>query len=118
MPPTTGLPVSVSFPVPAPGAANQFFLLHVIATDSVAGVVPASSPTAVSDNPLMTADLAPDGVSFFININTADALTGNITVTDSFGNTVVANVTQTSGQAGGTITLSLVADPAAEQPHP
>lgn len=119
--PTTGSPLSVTFPVPTPGAANQYFLLHVIATDSVAGVVPiapSANLTAVSDNPLVTADLASDGVSFFININSADALTANITVTDSFGNTDVANVSQTSGAAGGTITLSLTADPPAAQPHP
>jgi hypothetical protein len=121
MPPTVGTPLAVTFPVPSPGAANQYFQLHVIATqtntDGTTAVVPVTSPTAVSDNPLVTADLASDGVSFFININSADALTANITVTDSFGDTVVANVSQTSGAAGGTITLSLTADPPAAQPH-
>lgn len=118
MPPTTGTPVTVSFPAPLPGAANQTFLFHVLATDQNGATVTPTGLTAVSDNPLLVPSLASDSVSFWIDVNTADALTGNVTIFDTTGDTLVVAISQTAGATVPTITLSGFADAPIAQPHP
>lgn len=117
---TVGTPVVVSFPMPAAGAPNWSFLIHVIATqtnaDGTTTVIPAVGLTAASDNANLVPTLnAADNTSFWVDVNASTPLTGNITITDGAGDTLVYQIAQTEVPF---VTLSGTADAPVPQPHP
>lgn len=100
---STGTPVTLSL------AVNQKALGHLAYTDSPD---PVPGLTAVSDNAaiFVTRDFTLDDTSFFVGGDGSTEATGNVTFTDSEGNTIVVTVTTTATPPPPVKTLGITFD--------
>lgn len=101
---STGTPATLAL------AVNQKALGHLAYTDPA---LPAPTGlTAVSDNAaiFVTGDFTLDETSFFVGGDGSTEATGNVTFTDSEGNTIVVTVTTTATPPPPVKTLGITFD--------